>query len=131
MPYDGTEYTGDPILAVIDRVDRLICDEEHWGQGNSDTRPLHGWPSPNDRHCPRTALTACGVPWCDEPCLVDDYFQRAVTEISPQSVCGPDGDWAIPTYNNAPERTFPEIKALIRKARELRLADIMETVDAG
>ncbi len=129
MPFDGQTYTGDPILAVIDRVDQLICDEDHWGQGDwggvycpkhqiLTMAPAGG----GVRHCPRTALFECeanDAAWDH----IDNYFTRAVNEIAPEF---PD----VPAYNNAPERTFEDIKALIRKARELRLDDIMETVDA-
>ncbi len=129
MPFDGQTYTGDPILAVIDRVDELICDEEHWGQGGGrTTRPLRIGGERTGRHCPRTALTELRVPWQAGFCQVDDYFRHALIAIDQRFAYW--GKAAVPDYNNAPERTFPEIKALIRKARELRLADIMETVDA-
>ena len=116
MPFDGTEYTGDPILAVIDRVDELICDEEHWFQGTvGRTKPMRN--AGGNGICPILAFNRIEGGWGAEP-----YFYRAVKL---------QGNYpSIPVYNNADERTFPEIKALIRKARELRLADIMETVDA-
>ena len=120
MPFDGTEYTGDPILAVIDRVNELICDEEHWWQASRDVRVVDGKQA---SHCPVTAISACGCSISYRGAEMN-YFHRAVEHITGIR-------WfPIPCYNNAPERTFPEIQALIRKARELRLADIMETVDA-
>ena len=126
MPYDGTEYTGDPILAVIDRVDQLICDEAHWGHKTDQQAPEPSrakvWQDP-DVHCPVTALWACGIGDWEGPEF--SYFTKAVLAIDPAY----DFD-SIPTYNDAKCRTFPDIKALIRKARELRLADIMGTVDA-
>ena len=115
MPFDGTEYTSsDPILKVIDRVAELICDEEHWwvpGRRNA----VWG-------QCPVTAISKARSEQSAAPPHneVRAYFSLAVP--------GPSND--VPAYNNADERTFPEIQALIAKARELRLADIMETADA-
>lgn len=125
MPWDGQTYTGDPILAVIDWVDRLICDEEHWGQGYPGKDGYSLSPS-TGRHCPITALFWQGI-GMDACNLAEPYFAKAVYGIKPDTR---REQWPVPGYNNAPERTFADIKALIRKARELRLADIMETVDA-
>lgn len=123
MPFDGSEfYADDPILKIIDRVDELICDEEHWGIGTCG-RTL---PRPIDktlaggRHCPITALQAVGSHDYSNISAFG-YLQKA-TEMK--------GFQSIPKYNNADNRTFLEIKVLINKARELRLADIMETADA-
>jgi len=119
------EHENDPVLEIIDRVDKIICDEEHWGQGSwsrgSCVRPLMvRTPDGGRRHCPRTALFECD-PTCRHYIAVDGYFKRAVAEIDP-SVPG-----AHPAfYNNRPERKFAEIVALIAKARALRVADLMK-----
>ena len=117
MPLDGQTYTGDPILAVIDRVDRLICDEEHWwqaGSGRDNAGILE--------HCPVTAFQE-GVGMSNQEMWASPAWQYIVRALPP-------GAFSVPTYNNAPERKFSDIQALIAKARELRMADIMETVDA-
>ena len=120
MPFDGTEYTSsDPILKVIDRVAELICDEEHWWQAPGPVRVVDGRQA---SHCPVTAIAACGFNVVGDAPEID-YIWRALQDITGGKHS------SIPDYNNAPARTFPEIKALIAKARELRLADIMETAD--
>ena len=103
-------------------MDELICDEEHWFQGNSG-RSKPSWYGDNS-HCPVTAIDH--VLHGEELGAGPSY--DAVRKYFGLAVPGPSVN--VPYYNNADERTFPEIKALIRKARELRLADIMETVDA-
>ena len=119
MPFGGSEfYADDPILRVIDRVDALICDEEHWGQKDSATRPLQPM---NGRWCPALAVHFGVGGNIAETSQAYRYIRRAVRQ---------EKSIFVSAYNDAPERTFPEIKALIAKARELRLADIMETADA-
>jgi len=120
MPFDGTNYERDPILRVIDQVDALICDEEHWWQVFRSVRFVDGKVG---SHCPVTAIQACGCSiFADAPEI--NYIQRALQDITGEEQS------SIPTYNNAPERKFSEIKALIENARQLRVADIVEKVAA-
>ena len=117
MPYDGTEYQSDPALETIDRMGKLICDDQHWwNTGRLVVR--EGIRS----YCPVTAMTqGMGVlcsavnahpAWC--------YIVKAL----------PTGVRSVTGYNNAVERTFSDIQKLIARARELRLADMMEKVEA-
>ncbi len=129
MPFDGTEYTpDDPIIVIIDKVGRLICTEDHWGLGTIGRFDV---PVPKgrelnrkeNRYCPVTAVSALRHDGLDIKDMVRalSYFSRAVAKLS-------NCFTSTPRYNNAPGRTFSEIKILIAKARELRLADIFEKV---
>ncbi len=127
MPLDGDTYTDDKILNIIDQVDKLICDEAHWGQGSEFGQsikrqlqePVVGG---GHRHCPRTAMFKIA-----DGLAADRYFARAVVEIAPEYIYreGLSGEThSIPDYNNAPGRTFEEIKHLIATARALRIKDM-------
>lgn len=105
----------DQVLRTIDGVSALIRDEDHWGQGISGRNTPTMRPLGSERHCPATALTEIGygyeATW--------DYFDRAVELLAGEGV-------HVCEYNNADERTFPEIVALIARARALRVAALMK-----
>ncbi len=126
MPLDGTTYTDDKILNIIDRVDKLICDEAHWGIGTCGrTKPIpldRQLDRSKGRFCPVTALTHLGVFGIDAFPLV--YLGMAAEILGGEGI-------SIPSYNNADDRTFEEIKHLIATARALRVKDMAKKkVDA-
>ena len=117
MPFRFT-FKPDPILQAIEGVDQLIDTEEHWGQGGwsggSTTRLLgHG------RRCPRTALYAhLGSAFSPLFPTTLAYFVRAL----PKADDALNG--CVAFWNNRPERTFSELKAMIARARDLRLDEL-------
>ncbi len=130
MPFDGTEYTpDDAVIKTIDKVGRLICTEDNWGQGGlgRDGVPVpkgRDLDSREHRYCPVTAVTnlfRCGSVSGPETTMALDCFRKASAEL-------PGGFTSTPRYNNAPGRTFSEIQILIAKAREIRLDEVLERV---
>lgn len=130
MPFDGTEYTpDDAVIRMIDKVDRLMHSEENWGIGElgRDGVPIpkgRNLDRSEQRYCPVTAISSLwGYNLSDTQGMEGalNCFRRAAIEL-------PDGHTSTPRYNNAPERTFSEIKILIAKAREIRLVEIFEKV---
>ena len=115
-----TKCNIDPVLQIIDRMDEIIYDEAHWGQGvwsgGNAGRPLS-----SVRNCPMTALSIAVHPPAPLFQQVREYLTRAVPPIAHIEN---DYPAKIGFYNNRPERTFAEIKQLIAKARGLRLADL-------
>jgi hypothetical protein len=99
MPLDSLEFSQNPMLARLGRVERLLANESQWCKGR--LRDSEG------RHCLVGAIEAADC-WPE----VARVILRAAREISGKRY------WRIESFNDDPRTTHADVLAVLRRARE-------------
>jgi hypothetical protein len=99
MPLDSLEFSQNPMLARLGRVERLLANESQWCKGR--LRDSEG------RHCLVGAIEAADC-WPE----VARVILRAAREISGKRY------WRIESFNDDPRTTHADVLAVLRRARQ-------------
>jgi hypothetical protein len=110
MPLDSLEFTQNPLLAKLGRVERLLATERQWCKG----RLRDG----DGRHCLVGAIEAADA-WKELARIV----LRAAREVSGKRY------WRIESFNDDPRTTHAQVLAVLRVARQHLIAEMAREYD--
>jgi hypothetical protein len=110
MPLDSLEFSQDPMLARLARVERLLATERQWCKGR--LRDSEG------RHCLVGAIEAADC-WPE----VARVILRAAREVSGRRY------WRIESFNDDPRTTHADVLAALRRARQNIIASMAKECD--
>jgi hypothetical protein len=110
MPLDSLEFSQDPMLARLARVERLLATERQWCKGR--LRDSEG------RHCLVGAIEAADC-WPE----VARVILRAAREVSGKRY------WRIESFNDDPRTTHADVLAVLRRARQNIIASMAKECD--
>lgn len=99
MPLDSLEFSQNPMLVRLGRVERLLANESQWCKGR--LRDSDG------RHCLVGAIEAADC-WPE----VARVILRAARQISGKRY------WRIESFNDDPRTTHADVLAVLRRARQ-------------
>ena len=110
MPLDCSSFSGNPLLAKLGRVERLLATERQWCKGK-----LHDG---DGRYCLVGAIEATDG-WPE----VARVILRAVREVSGRRY------WRIESFNDDPRTTHADVLAVLRQARKSIIASMADNYD--
>jgi hypothetical protein len=110
MPPDSLEFSQNPMLTKLSRVERLLATERQWCKGK--LRDSDG------RHCLVGAIEAADC-WPE----VARIILRAAREVSGKRY------WRIESFNDDPQTTHADVLAVLRRARQNIVASMASESD--
>lgn len=110
MPLDSLEFSQNPMLTKLSRVERLLATERQWCKGR--LRDSDG------RHCLVGAIEAADC-WPE----VARIILRAAREVSGKRY------WRIESFNDDPQTTHADVLAVLRRARQNIVASMASECD--
>lgn len=116
MPFDPTPITREPddILRRLIKADRLLSNKNKWRQ--------HGFTSAAGQRCILAAVF--NLDHVRSPESVGTALNEAIEGFLETLL--PDGFKDVARWQDRTDRTFPEVKVLLARAIEKRMAEVME-----